>query len=111
MDLLPDSVLLSTNTLHVLGSDLDVAGFVGSTDRVALNAVQSMVITGLVQAGNRINAAAGVAPSWTLSQLTSNTLVQSQMSGGSITVEQSGVLDATSDIRIRLRPAQNKWMW
>ncbi|MFN9293295.1 MAG: hypothetical protein ACK6EB_34895, partial [Planctomyces sp.] len=59
-----------------------------------------MLITGLAQAGNRINVAAGVAASWTLSQLTADTITRASLKGGSISVEQSGVLDATGDIRV-----------
>jgi hypothetical protein len=98
--LLNDSVLLTNNTLHVLGNDLTIAGFVGSTDRIALNAVDSILVTGLAQAGDRINVAAGVSASWSLSQLTSDTITKESLTGGSVSVEESGVLDATEDIRV-----------
>jgi hypothetical protein len=100
VSLLADSVLLSNNTLHILGNELEAAGFVGSTDRIAINAVQSMVVTGLTQAGNRINVAAGVSPSWTLTQLTSDTITRASLTAGTVSVEESGVLDATDEIRV-----------
>ncbi|MFN9291759.1 MAG: hypothetical protein ACK6EB_27090, partial [Planctomyces sp.] len=100
VDILADAVLLTKNTLHILGNDVELAGFAGSPDRIVLNAVQSILVTGLAQAGNRINVAAGVTSSWNLNQLTSNSITRASLSAGSVTIEKSGVLDATEDIRI-----------
>ncbi|MEN9556606.1 MAG: hypothetical protein RLZZ232_2892, partial [Planctomycetota bacterium] len=96
----PDAVVLATNTVHLLGGTSRIEGYAGSPDKVVLNAVSSLMVTGTVQSGNRINAAAGVSASWNLGQLVSDSILSSQLSGGSISVEQSGVLDAGNEIRV-----------
>ncbi|MEY2727006.1 MAG: hypothetical protein RLZZ458_2873, partial [Planctomycetota bacterium] len=100
LNILPDALVLAENTVHLLGGTAEIEGFVASPGKVVLNATSSLLVTGTVQSGNRINVAAGVSAGWSLSQLTSDNLQRSQLAAGTVSIEHSGVLDAVNEIRV-----------
>jgi hypothetical protein len=99
-EVMSTAVILASGTAHILGGTLKMDGFIGSRDKVVLNAVDDMIVTGVAQSGLRLNVSAGVSSNWTFAALTSNTIARGQLTGGNIRVERSGVLDATQEIRV-----------
>ncbi|MEY4181071.1 MAG: hypothetical protein RLY70_4646, partial [Planctomycetota bacterium] len=86
------AMLLANNVAHI--------GYGASDSLFVINAVNSVELTGLVQSGDDIHVNAGVNRGWNIATLLGATLQPSSMTGGTVSVIRSGILDAKGDIRV-----------
>ena len=94
------AALLGKQRVHLFGTELDHAGYIGSGQLVVLNSVSDIPITGVVQSGGDVRVNAGVGADWTDDQLLSAAIAAGDLQDRDVSVLGSGVLDAAGTVRV-----------
>ncbi|MEI7702863.1 MAG: hypothetical protein WCK86_23905, partial [Planctomycetia bacterium] len=87
--------------VHLSGSSVTVDGILQSqADRVLLNGVTSVDITGQVKAAGDLQVHSGVNPAWTLTRLEGGEIVRSDLTGGDVFIAGAGSLQSGGAVRV-----------
>ena len=101
----PSAAILRANALlHILSGTIRIDGIVenviGSSGRILLNSVTATTITGAITSHGNIEINSGVSLGWSLGVLAAP-ISRSNLSGGSITISQSGTLNADDTANLK----------
>ncbi|MDA1276506.1 MAG: hypothetical protein O2960_21015, partial [Verrucomicrobia bacterium] len=98
------AALVDASTLvHIVATHLRIDGLVQNNDaatRILLNVENELTVTGQVRSLSDIEINAGIDPSWSDEKLISGTILRTELSGGDILIEDSGLLNAGGEVKL-----------
>ena len=98
---LPPGQVVTSGLVHLSGNRVTMDGILRSTaDRVLLNAVTRVEVTGPVLAASDLLLHAGVAADWTLAVLEGDSIQHSDLSGGDVLIIGAGSLQSDGALRL-----------
>ncbi|MEI7699746.1 MAG: hypothetical protein WCK86_08130, partial [Planctomycetia bacterium] len=100
MELKTTAVTVGLEQVHLLGQTVLFSGYASSDGLIVINGVSEVLVTGTAQSGDVLRVHAGVGASWTDSQLLASGLTAALLTGGNVTVRDSGILDAITRIEV-----------
>jgi len=95
-----DAFVKASDLVHMTADIVHINGTVkngADTGRILVNAVEEIIVTGVIDSLANIELNAGVDSAWSEEKLLSGNILVSELSGGNIFVIEAGKLDSSGD--------------